>query len=210
MSTHGWTLFVAFLGLGLVLGCTGGCTSGGTIAADSFLAQEDVEGASSDGFPAPNKTRVWETAMRTVRAQGYVPDPDASSPVTGTIVTRWRISLQPFSGQGWRERVSLKVLPIASREGFYTLETNVIRQLNDNLGEPDNPLRAEWTQGARNDQRERMINQQVEIAFLPMDVSEGFRRKYGMPSVKNPRTKPVPKPKKKEGLIPGLPELPFP
>ncbi len=208
MNTHGWTRFVALLVLGSALGGMAGCTSGGTLSADSFLAQEDATGAASDGFPAPSKVRVWETAMRTVRAQGYVPDPDASSPVTATIVTRWRISLQPFSGKGWRERVSVKVLPVASRDGYYTLETNVLRQLNDNLGEPDNPLRAEWTQGTRNEHRERMINQRVEIAFLPMDVSPEFRRKYGMTTREDPRYKVPPKPKKEEGLIPGLPPLP--
>jgi len=185
---------IARLSLPLVLLALAACTSGGTIAADSFLASEDDTGAASDGFPAPSKVAVWETAMRAVREQGYVPDPNASTPLEGKIVTRWRISLQPFSGKGWRERVSMRIVPIQGKTDYYRLETNVLRQLNDNLTEPGNPLAAEWGQGARNADRERFLNQRIEMAFLPGDVSKEFRSKYDLPSEEDARYRePAPK-----------------
>ena len=180
------------------------CTSGGTISANSFLANEDESGAQSDGFPAPSRTVVWETAMRTVREQGYVPDPNASAPTSGRIVSRWRMSLQPFSGKGWRERVNLRILPVDGRKNYWRLDTNVLRQLNDNLTEPGNPLAAEWGEGARNTDRERFINQRIELAFLPGDVSKEFRSKYDLPSKEDPRHR-APPPKKDDGGF-----LPFP
>ena len=180
------TLPLLFLGLAA-------CTSGGTISADSFLASEDSSGASSDGFPAPSKAVVWETAMRTVREQGYVPDPGASSPVSAKIVSRWRTSLQPFSGKGWRERVSIKITPVSGREGYWRLDTNVLRQLNDNLSEPGNLLEAEWGSGTRNVEREQFLNQRIEMAFLPGDVSKEFRSKYDLPSKEDPRHREAPK-----------------
>ena len=48
------------------------------------------------------------------------------------------------------------------------------------------------------------------MAFLPTDVSKEFRRKYDLPTREDPRYKPKPPKKKEGGLIPGLPELPFP
>ena len=187
MKTFALSLALAALALAA-------CTSGGTIAADSFLASEDDSGASSDGFPAPSQVAVWETAMGTIREQGYVPDPNASTPLEGKIVTRWRMSLQPFSGKGWRERVSLRIVPIKGKKDYYRLETNVLRQLNDNLTEPGNPLAAEWGEGARNAQREMFLNQRIEMTFLPGDVSKEFRSKYDLPTKEDARYRePAPK-----------------
>jgi hypothetical protein len=200
-----WGMNCLRLALPLLFLGLAACTSGGTISADSFLASEDESGATSDGFPAPSKVVVWETAMRTVREQGYVPDPSASSPLTGKIVSRWRLSLQPFSGQGWRERVSMKIEPIPGKKDYYRLDTNVLRQLNDNLTEPGNPLATEWGEGARNTQREQFINQRIEMTFLPGDVSPEFRSKYDLPSKQDPRQRAPAPPKKSEGPFPGLP-----
>ena len=190
------------LALPLLFLALAACTSGGTLSADSFLASEDDSGASSDGFPAPSKTVAWETAMRTVREQGYVPDPNASSPLAGKVISRWRISLQPFSGKGWRERVSIKIAPVRGRDGYWRLDTNVLRQLNDNLSEPGNPLAAEWGQGSRNGERERFLNQRIEMAFLPGDVSKEFRSKYDLPSKEDPRHKEAPEEKDSGGFLP--------
>ena len=56
---------------------------------------------------------------------------------------------------------------------------------------------------------EGLINRRVEMYFLPSDVSPEFRRRYGMPTVADPRLHEEP-PKKKEGPLPGLPEIDFP
>lgn len=181
------------------------CTSSGTIRGDSFLAHEDLSGAPSDGFPAPSKAAVWDAAMRAVREQGFVPDPNLSRKDLGRVESRWHLSLSPFSGQGHRDKVRILIREVPGREDYYRLDTNVIRQLNDNIAEPSNPIAAEWGEGKRRTPLENLINHRVEMMFLPADVSPEFRRKYGMPRTEDPRVPEQPKPQKKQGGFLGLP-----
>lgn len=181
------------------------CTSSATVAADSWLADEDKTGAASDGFPAPGRDIVWQSAMGVVREAGYVPDPNLSQKESGRIETRWRLALQPFSGRGHRERATIQVVKVPKKRGYYRLETNVMRQQNDNISDPSNPIAAEWTEGQRNTQMERLLNQRVEMSFLQGDVSDDFRRRYGLPGQGSRRlTEPKPAPRP-SGPIPGLP-----
>ena len=183
----------------------GACTASGTIKANSFLASEDTAGATSDGFPAPSRDLVWQSAMNVIREAGYVPDPNLSQKESGHIETRWRLALQPFSGRGHRERVTVQVVKVPQKRGFYRLETNVMRQANDNISDPSNPLAADWTEGQRNAQVEHLLNQRVEMSFLKGDVSDEFRRKYGLPSEGSRRLTEPKKEPQDDGLIPGLP-----
>ena len=172
--------FVALAAL-LVLGATvSACTSGGTVAADSFLANEDHSGAASDGFPAPNQEMVWNAAMAVVRQAGFVPDPNLSRPESGRVETRWRMKLHPFSGMGTRERATVRIRKVPKKTNYFTVETNVIAQANDNIKDPSNPIGAEWTEGKRNATVEQMINQRIELMVLKGDVSEEFRQTYNM------------------------------
>jgi hypothetical protein len=185
------------------------CTAMGGTGADSPFSQEDNAGAVSDGFPGPSKEVVWNTALRAVREQGYVPDPSVSRADTGRIESRWRLSLSPFASTGYRERVRVRVLDVKGRPGYFRLDPNVTRQMNDNITEPSNPIAADWAQGKRAPEMEALINRRVEMYFLPNDVSPEFRRRYGMPAATDPRIR-TEKPKKKEGPIPGLPPIDFP
>ena len=162
------------------------CTSGGTVAAGSFLAREDTSGASSQGFPAPNKEMVFNAAMATVRSAGYVPDPNLSSADAGRVETRWRMKMHPFSGMGTRERVTVRISKVPKKTNFFTVETNVMAQANDNIADPSNPIGAEWTQGKRNTTVENMINNRIEMMFMKGDVSDEFRQKYDMEKRKSP------------------------
>jgi hypothetical protein len=172
---------------------------------DSFMSREDRSGQQSDGFPAPSRDAVYYAAMTAVREQGFVPDPNLSKRELGRIESRWHLSLSPFSGQGHRDKVRIRVLPVQDRPDFYRLDTNVIRQMNDNIAEPSNPIAAEWGEGKRRTDLETLINHRVELKFLPADVSPEFRRKYGMPGVESPRVQAPPPPKKKQGGFLGLP-----
>jgi hypothetical protein len=158
------------------------CTSGGTIAADSPLAREDHSGARSGEFPAPNQEMVWNATMSVVRQVGYVPDPNLSRAEAARVESRWRMKLHPFSGMGHRERVTVRIRKVPKKTNFFTVETNVIAQANDNIADPSNPIGAEWTEGKRNTTVENMINSRIELMFLRGDVSEEFRQKYDMPS----------------------------
>lgn len=163
------------------------CTSGGTIAADSPLAREDRSGASSNGFPAPSQEMVWNASMAVVREAGYVPDPNLSRPDSGRVETRWRMKLHPFSGMGNRERVTVRIKKVPKKTNYFTVETNVIAQANDNIADPSNPIGAEWTEGKRNRTIENMINSRIELMFLKGDVSEEFRQKHNMSRGKGPQ-----------------------
>lgn len=181
------------------------CTPLGQTRADSFFASEDTSGAASDGFPAPSRDSVYEAAMRVVRKQGYIPDPSTSSRQSATVASRWKLDLSPFAGTGYRSKVTVKVQPVRGRSGYFKLSTNVIKQANDNMTEPSNPIAAKWVEGKRDPMMEHLINRQVEMYFLPSDVSPEFRQRYGLPSAESPRIRrPEPKPKE-EGPIPGLP-----
>ena len=201
-ATRSSVAFVALIALMLPA-----CTSGGTVAAGSFLAREDNSGAASDGFPAPNQEMVWHAAMSVVRSAGYVPDPNLSTPDSGRVETRWRIKSHPFSGMGTRERVTVRIDKVPKKTNFFKVETNVMAQANDNIADPGNPIGAEWTEGKRNTTVENMINQRIELMFLKGDVSEEFRQKYDMAPGKGPRMSTPDAPKEEEAGFLSFPPI---
>lgn len=183
-----------------------GCTAMGGTKADSWLANEDKSGQGSDGFPAPSQGVVWQTAVQALREQGYTMDPELSAAHVGRVTSRWKISLQPFGGQGFREKVTMRILPAKSgKPDYYRLETNVMRQHNDNVKEPNRLTAAEWMEGARNDSMERLLNNRVEMMFLPGDVSPEFRRQHGMGKKDNARQVKKPEAPKEDSTFLGMP-----
>jgi hypothetical protein len=173
--------FVALAALVLFLPFCAACTGLQGATAGSCFDHSDKSGESSEGFPAPSKTTVWQSAMQAVKEQGYVPDPSLSSSLDGYVETRWKLSLQPFAGTGFRERVTIKVLPVKGRENYFRLETNAMRQMNHNMTQPSSAIAAEWAAGSRNPGMERLLNNQIEMMFVPSDVSPEFRMREGMP-----------------------------
>ena len=191
----------------VVLVALTGCTSGGTVAAGSFLDRSDTSGAASEGFPAPNQDMVYNAAMATLRSAGYVPDPNLSNSKAGHVETRWRMKLHPFSGMGTRERVTVKIKKVPKKTNFFTVETNVMAQANDNIADPSNPIGAEWTAGKRNTTVENMINNRIELMFLKGDVSDEFRQKHNMaPGKTNHLTQPKAPPPQDSGFL-GFPPM---
>jgi hypothetical protein len=143
-------------------------------------SKPDTTGKRTDGFPAPGKDVVAQVAVTTLRDSGYIPDPEASSIENGVVVSRWSMSLQPFSGMGFREQATVRIHDVPGRPDYYVVETNVLRQQNDNMVQPSNPVVAEWTSGERNTDMEQLITGRIQAAFLPADVSTEFRQRYGM------------------------------
>ena len=137
--------------------------------------------APSDGFPAPSKDFVFNVSAEVLRKHGLSPSLEDSSRQTWTVVTHWRNSPAPFSGQGYRERATVKVMDVPDRPGYYFTETQVVRQANNNIVEPSNMMAADWGPEQRHGGREVAINRQIEIHFLPGEVSTEFRDRYGMP-----------------------------
>jgi hypothetical protein len=140
----------------------------------------------SAGFPAPDSELVWASARDALEAQGFAVDHDASSSDRGTMVSRWKVRLAPFSGQGFREKATVNIKPVEGRSTYYTVDTQVVRQYNDNLTDPSNPIAAEWDRSERNTTLEQLINRRVEMGFVPGTVSTDFRQRHGMPSDPGP------------------------
>ncbi len=166
-----------------------GCQSG---------ASEASKGAvRSDGFPAPGRDAVWEAAWQAFREQQLVVDEDESSAQAGVLVSRWRASLSPFSRDGFRDKATLRIHPVEGRPGYWRTETNVVRQVNEEMTDPGNPMVADWGGDTRNTSMETLINRRVEMNFLPDGVSDVFRRHHGMApgsTARIPDTTPVERP----------------
>lgn len=155
----------------VVLPALAGCSSG-----------PDRRGQSTEGFYAAAQDDVWEVAEREMNRQGFAVDAEASSKATGMLISRWAINLHPFSHHGYRDQATVTIHPVVGRPSYYTVEANVIRQINKNLKEPANPARVDWDSGSRTPELERMLKNNVELFFIGHDVSDNFRAAYGMPA----------------------------
>ena len=144
----------------------------------------DKTGRSSRGFYSPDFDTVWERAQITLMEEGYPPDMDASSKENKVLASRYATSLQPFSSRGYREKATLTFHEVPDAERRWTVEVNVLREINKEVKTPNNALLANWDDGTRVPGREAMIARRLETFFIPHDVSPQFRAAYGMPEAK--------------------------
>lgn len=156
------------------------CLATGLVACSS--SKPDTTGYKSDGFPAPAQELVYQAAADTLAQQGYVIDHSNSSVERGVLQTRWDTHFAPFSGKGYRERATVKIVPVAGADQYYRTETNVIRQINKNLVEPSNPVAADWSDAERMRDVENMLSRRIESSFLPLSVSPEFAKRNHLPS----------------------------
>ncbi len=159
------------LALVLVPLLLGGCQSGG---------KGDPAGLVSEGFPAPDKSLVFDAAMEAMRQQGFTPDSSASSEAQGLIVSRYKLVLAPFSGQGYRDKATIRIAEVPDRPSYYTVEANVLREPNNNLTQPSNPIAAEWGGATRVEEHENILRSRVEMRFSAPGASPAFRKDRGL------------------------------
>jgi hypothetical protein len=138
--------------------------------------------ARSAGFPAPSREAVWEVAAQSLREQGFVPDPESSAADAGVVESRWKISLQPFAGTGRRDRALVRVKEVAGSPGHFTVETEVTRQINQELAQPGSLGAAEWGETQRVPDLEALINRRVEYYFVDPVARPEFRARYAPPA----------------------------
>ena len=162
------------------------------VACQSSGGKPDTRGFRSDGFPAPSREAVWEAAQQAMIEQRYIPDSRESSRASGVVASRWRNSLTSFSREGFREKATIRVLEVPGRSGVFRTESNVIRQRNDNIEDPSNPIKAEWSDGERNQMAENVLNRRVEMFFLPSGPSDQFRKEHGLRRGEDPRVRDLP------------------
>jgi hypothetical protein len=168
--------------VGLLSAGLGGCSS-----------KVDRTGQSTRGFYAGSYDMLWEMAGREMTRSGFVPDRENSCKDSKTMVSRWSTSLSPFSGKGHRDQATLTFHPVEERQGYWTVEANVIRQVNKSMRDPSNALAAEWDAGTRMPDLEARLVHDVEMAFISRDVSPEFRSRYRLdpaPDVLTPRAPP--------------------
>ena len=139
----------------------------------------DTAGQRSEGFAAPDRSMVYEASWNALRQQGYTPDSSASSEAQGVITTRHKLELQPFSGHGYREKATVRIQEVPQNPSFYTVEVNVLREYNDNVRQPSNPLAAEWRTGVRMPEVENLLKSRVEMMFIASDASTEFKSSHG-------------------------------
>ena len=140
----------------------------------------DRTGQSTQGFFAATQDDIWEVAEREMNKQGFAVDSENCAKSSGTMVSRWSINLHPFSHHGYRDQATIRINPVKDRPSYYTVEANVVRQINKNIKEPTNPARVDWDTGTRVPEVERILKDNVELFFLGHDVSDEFRAKWGM------------------------------
>lgn len=141
----------------------------------------DPTGLSSDAFPAPDMGMVWEAAQTALRQQGFTPDLTESSEAQGLVVSRHRLVLAPFSGQGHRDKATVRITAAPDRPAHWIAEVNVLRQPNMNMTEPSNPIAASWGDPVRVNELENVIRARIEMQFAGQGVSDAFRRERGLP-----------------------------
>ena len=168
----------------------GGCSTG----------QADRTGQSTQGFFAPSFESLWDIGDRALRAAAFRPDPEESSRQTKTMVSRHNVQLSPFSFKGYRDQATVYFHPVEGRENYYTVEANVVRQLNKNMKEPLVHIRAEWDAGTRIPESERMIVHSIETFFIGRDVSPELRQRYDMGPGRT--VIPAPAPANPDGSVP--------
>lgn len=143
----------------------------------------DTAGLVSNSFPAPDKSLVYEAAAEALRQQGLTPDSSVSSEAQGLIITRHKLVMAPFAGQGHRDKATVRIQEDPARPSYYTAEVNVIRETNSNITEPSNPIAATWGNPERQPELENIIRARIEMRFAPVGASDAFRRARGMQTV---------------------------
>ncbi len=146
----------------------------------------DMTGQSTEGFYAPNYDTLWDVTRRELNRAKFTADLENSDKANHVMVSRWNTHLAPFAMKGWREQATVTLRPVPGREGYWTVEANVIRQNNKQGKAPMEPSMADWTPGDRDTEREARLVYSIEAFFLGGDVSERFRTRYGMPAGRTP------------------------
>src|SRR5438477_8512351 len=93
-------------------------------------AGPDRTGQSTAGFFAATQDDIWEVAEREMNRQGFAVDSDNCGKATGNMVSRWVVNLHPFSHHGYRDQATIRIHPVEGRPSYYTVEANVVRQIN--------------------------------------------------------------------------------
>lgn len=108
---------------------------------------------------APTDNVLWELALLAIDQHGFTIGAGAN-PSTMTAITAWKNSLAPFKGDGYRERVHVKLEP--AEGGRYKISLHVERQTNENLARPMDLRYAEWEPAADNEALAKILISKID------------------------------------------------
>ncbi len=90
---------------------------------------------------APSDSVLWELSLYALQEQKF-PIGAGADPATMVATTGWRNSLAPFKGEGYRQRVRLKLETI--EPGKFKISLQVERETNEELARPMELESAKW------------------------------------------------------------------
>ncbi len=113
---------------------------------------------------APNQTVLRQVTVYSLQRVGF---PIGSGIEAGKLsgVTGWDTQLQPFKGEGFRERCYVEFKPTTGKR--YALRVRVERERNDDIVHPLDLSYAEWKPDPDNDARAKLVVGQVKARLGP-------------------------------------------
>lgn len=134
---------------------------------------------------APNDRLLWKVALRACDKMSF-PLGSGLDPSAMIIETGWRTNLQPFRGEGSREKAELRFTPIES--GVWSIEARVKRQRNMALAQPLDPRYADWEWVSDDVATARLLVQHVRSYLQPSidpvdrpdDPVEAYLQQHGL------------------------------
>ena len=138
------------------------------------------------GLEVPSDRMLWKVALRACDKMGFPLGAGGLDQSAMVIETGWRTNLQPFRGQGTREKAELRFLP--DGDGIWRVEARVKRQRNMSLARPLDPRYAEWEWLPDDVATARLLVQHVrsylsptiEPVDRPDDPVEAYLEKHGL------------------------------
>ncbi|HKX46697.1 MAG TPA: hypothetical protein VJP77_08330 [Planctomycetota bacterium] len=126
---------------------------------------------------APSERILWEMTRLALIKLGY-PVGTGFDPTAIVASSGWHNELSPFSGEGYRIQAQLRAEPSAA--GRWRLEARVRKQVNTSLVKPTDLSYADWSWVPDDDDRARLILQQVRASLgTELDVQDARRPQFG-------------------------------
>lgn len=88
---------------------------------------------------------VMEEVRGILEKEGF--SIDTYLPEEGRITTPWKVRLGPHRGQGRRERASVQA---RTQENGIVVSVDIRRQINENISDPWDESKAQWSSAGRN------------------------------------------------------------
>jgi len=134
-------------------------------------AKKYPESWHDDEISTGSERVLWEVTVMSFEKHGF-PTGTGMDPSTRVAVSGWHYDLQPFRGQGWRERAHVLFEPLEGDR--YRVRVRVERELNMDVVRPLDISYAKWKQAPDDDTEARLLMLRIKswIGGQPMTPDE--------------------------------------